>query len=323
MAAKKKSKTTKRSTKVKPAKKIKVPSKKKVLKKMSNPHAGKRFFRIELSGYGGELVVGRASEEFVEYWLVEDRKNLLGDHMHAMNDISMYSDDMLEESEDDEVTLDMPEGFDKDSPEVYEGSGNREYWDFDDIEHETMVSYEYGSYDVTEVTVDPRAQYVDGQLEWNEKETRKKTFDWSANMTTDIEGTTKSYSYDNCVVSRELYVHDTKKGLDDPVPVIMMYDSQKGVFGHVYVMTNGEDFDPKKFAYVALDNTMSSNAEMFYYDKVGLSVDTNELSTWGKGFYANVGYIPKSDIEFDFNELLQQGWEDLEASYDSEGFDSK
>ncbi len=322
MAAKKKTKTTNRSTKVKakPApKKKKTPAKKKAVKKVANPHVGKRFFRIELGGYGGELIVGRASEEFVEYWLDEDRKESLMDHMHAMNDMMMYGDDL----DDEDIERDEIEGFDKDSPEVYEGSGNREYWDFDDIEHETMVSYEYGSYNVTEVTVDPRAQYVDGQLEWNEKETRKKTFDWSANMTTEIEGTAQSYSYDNCVVSRELYINDTKKGLVDPVPVIMMYDSQKGVFGHVYVMTNGDDFDPKKFVYVALDNTMSSNAEMFYYDKVGLSVDTNELSTWGKGFYANVGYIPKGDIEYDFNELLKQGWEDLEASYDTEGFDSK
>jgi hypothetical protein len=93
-----------------------------------------------------------------------------------------------------------------------------------------------------------------------------------------------------------------------------MYDSQKGLFGHVYVMTNGEDFDPKKFAYSALDNTMSSNAEMFYYDKVLLSVDTNELSTWGKGFYASVGYLPKCEVEYSYNDMLEQGWKDLDGT---------
>lgn len=312
MAAKKKSKTTKRSTKVKAKpvpKKKKAPAKKVATKKVADPHKGKRFFKIELGGYGGELIVGKSTEEFVQYWLHEDRKELLMEHMHAMNDMAMYGDDFSDE--DEEVERDEIEGFDKDSPEVYEGSGNREYWDFDDIEHETMVSYEYGSYNVTEVTVDPRAEYVDGELRWSDKETRKKTFDWSATMTREIDKV-QSYNYDNCVVSRELYVHDTKKGLVDPVPVIMLYDSQKGVFGHLYVMTNGEDFDPKKFAYVALDNTMSNSAEMFYYDKVGLNVDTNELSTWGKGFFANVGYVPKGDIEYDFSMMLKQGWEDLE-----------
>ncbi|MEY3163804.1 MAG: hypothetical protein RI887_628, partial [Actinomycetota bacterium] len=53
MAAKKKTKTTKRSTKVKakPApKKKKTPAKKKAVKAVPNLHAGKRYFRIELSG---------------------------------------------------------------------------------------------------------------------------------------------------------------------------------------------------------------------------------------------------------------------------------
>jgi hypothetical protein len=318
MATKKKTKTTNRSTKVKakPApKKRKTPVKKKAVKKIANPHVGKRFFRIELSGYGGELIVGRASEEFVQYWLDEDRKDSLMDHMHAMNDMAMYGDDFSDE--DEEVERDEIEGFDKDSPEVYEGAGNQEYWNFDDIEHETMVSYEYVPYTVTEITVDPKAVYKDGELAWDDKETRKKNFDWSASMTKEIEGTSKEYQHENCVVSRELYIHNTKDSAfevcdDEPVPAIMLYDSQKGVFGHLYVMTNGEDFDPKKFAYVALDNTMSSNAEMFYYDKVLLSVDTNELSTWGKGFFANVGYLPKCEVEYNFSEMLEEGWKNLE-----------
>jgi hypothetical protein len=310
MATKKKTKTTNRSTKVKakPApKKKKTPAKKKAVKKVANPHAGKRFFKIELAGYGGELIVGRASEEFVEYWLDEERKDLLMDHMHGMNDMIMYEDE-----EDMEV-----DGFDSDSPEVYEGSGNREYWEFDDIEHETMVSYEYGKYSVTEITVDPRTVYKDGQLDWDDKVTSKRNFDWSSKMYTEVEGTCKEYDHENCVVSRELYIHTSKDSAykvcdDEPIPAIVMYDSQKGLFGHVYVMTNGEDFDPKKFAFVALDNTMSSSAEMFYYDKVGLSVDNNELSTWGKGFFASVGYLPKCEVEFNFSEMLEEGWNNLE-----------
>jgi hypothetical protein len=310
MATKKKTKTTNRSTKVKakPApKKKKTPAKKKAVKKVANPHVGKRFFKIELAGYGGELIVGRASEEFVEYWLDEERKDLLMDHMHGMNDMIMYEDE-----EDMEV-----DGFDSDSPEVYEGSGNREYWEFDDIEHETMVSYEYGKYSVTEITVDPRTVYKDGQLDWDDKVTSKRNFDWSSKMYTEVEGTCKEYDHENCVVSRELYIHTSKDSAykvcdDEPIPAIVMYDSQKGLFGHVYVMTNGEDFDPKKFAFVALDNTMSSSAEMFYYDKVGLSVDNNELSTWGKGFFASVGYLPKCEVEFNFSEMLEEGWNNLE-----------
>ena len=306
MAAKKKTKTTNRSTKVKakPApKKKKTPAKKKAVKKIVNPHVGKRFFRIELAGYGGELIVGRSSDEFVNYWLDEDRKDLLGDHMNAMNDMTMYEND-----ED----MEKPDGFDSDSPEVYEGSGNKEYWEFDDIEHEHMLSYEYTQYTVTEITVDPRAEYIGGSLDWQSQYTNKRNFDWSSQMYTEIDGTTKEYQFDKCVVTRELYVHNSKEGVVDPTPVIMMYDSQKGTFGHLYVMTNGEDFDPDKFVYSALDNTMASNAENYYYDKVQLSVDNGCLDTWGKGFYANVGYIPKGELEFNYEEMLAEGWKDLE-----------
>lgn len=282
--------------------KTKTPAKKKAVKALPNPHVGKRFFKIELGGYGGELIVGRASEEFVEYWLDEDRKDNLMDHMHGMNDMIMYEDD-------DDMEVD---GFDSDSPEVYEGSGNREYWEFDDIEHETMVSYDYTQYTVTEINVDPRAEYKDGELSWSDAATKKRNFDWGSKLYTEIDDTAKQFDMENCVVTRELYINDSKEDVADPVPVIMMYDSQKGVFGHLYVMTNGEDFDPKKFAYVALDNTMSSNAETFYYDKVGLTVDHNELSTWGKGFFANVGYISKAEIEFDWQNALEEGWSYLE-----------
>lgn len=305
MATKKKTKTIKRPAKVKakPATKKKTIKKKTIKKKTTksvvNPHAGKRFFKIEFSGYGGELIVGQASEEFVKYWLHEDRKDLLTDHIHAMHDKASFL-----ESE--------AESYDENSPEIYKGAGIQEYWNFDDIEHETMVSYEYSPYTVTEIKVDPKAEYVDGELSWNDKETRKKSFDWSANMFEDIEGTTKEYSYDNCIVHRELYVHDTKTDVVDPVPVLMMYDSQKGMFGTAFVMTNGEDFDPKKFAYVAFDNTMSSNAEMFFYDKQMLSVDNSWLNTWGKGFYSSVGYVPKGEIEYNFDEMLKEGWKNLE-----------
>jgi hypothetical protein len=306
MATKKKVKTTNRSTKVKAKplpKKKKAPAKKKATKKVANPHVGKRFFKIELSGYGGELIVGRSSEEFVQYWLDEDRKDSLIDHMHAMNDMIMYEDD-------DDMDV---EGFDEDSPEVYEGSGKREYWEFDDIEHETLVSYDHNLYTVTEINVDPRAVYKDGELSWTDKVSSKRNFDWSSKKFTEIDDTSKEYSFDNCVATRELYVHDSKDGVVDPVPVIMMYDSQKGVFGHVYVMTDGEDFDPDKFVYVAFDNTMTSHAEMFFYNKQLLTVDNNELSTWGKGFYASVGYVPKGELEYDLQAAIEEGWEFLDG----------
>jgi hypothetical protein len=307
MATKKKAKTTKvksKPAKAKPApKKKKTPAKKKAVKKVVNPYVGKRFFKVEFSGYGGELIVGKSSEEFVDYWLDDERNDMIMAHMHAMSDMASFGADEGYET---------PEGYDMNSPEVYEGSGNREYWEFDDIEHETMVSYEHNQYSVTEIQIHPQAEYADGELRWNHKESTKKSFDWSAQMFTDVPNTTVNHDFGHCVVSRELYINTDKNGMDDPVPVIMMYDSQKGTFGSVYIMTNGEDFDPNKFVFSALDNTMSNNAEMFFYDKQMLSVDNSWLDTWGKGAYASVGYVEKSSIEYNFTELLEEGWKYLE-----------
>lgn len=313
MTTKKKTKTTNRSTKVKAKpvpKKKKTPAKKKAVKKVANPHVGKRFFKVEFSGYGGELIVGKASEEFVQYWLDDDRNDMLMSHMHAMSDMASFSDDEGYET---------PEGYDIDSPEVYEGAGNRDYWDFDDIEHDTLISYEHTPYQVTEITLHPYAEYKDGELQWNDKESRKKTFDWSQQMFTEIKNTSKEHNFDKCVIHRELYIHTEKQSAYDvcdaePVPAIMMYDSQKGTFGSVYVMTNGEDFDPSKFVYAALDNTMSSNADMFFYNKQMLTVDNSWLDTWGKGAFASVGYLPKCEVEYNFKELLEEGWKDLEEA---------
>lgn len=281
-------------------------------KVVKNPYEGKRFFKIDLSGYGGELIVGRASEEFVEYWQNKKRKDRLGEHLQAMNEMAMYSDDMLEEAEDDEFTLDIPEGFDKDSPEVHEDAGNREYWEFDDVEHETMLCADHAQYTVTEITIDPRAEYVQGELQWQDKYSNKKNFDWSSEMFTEITDTTKEYGFDKVVVDRELFLLDKKSKLDDPVPVVMMYDSHKGTFGHLVVMTDGEDFDSNKLVISTLDNTMSTNVEYYYYDKQSLSVDTSCMDTWGKGFFAQVGWVEKQEVETNYTALLDEGWKNLD-----------
>lgn len=306
MAAKKKTKTTKRSTKAKK------PVKKKA-NKVVDAHAGKRYFRIELAGRGSEIIIGRASEEFVQYWMNEERSDNLYDHIRAMDEKASFGDDMLEEAENDEITLDLPENYDTNSPEVYEGAGDREYYSWDDIEHETLLSFDYSGYTVNEIKVDPKTEYYKGSLEWNSKESQKRNFNWSADMFTTLDGTEQEYSFDKTVCSREFFVHDNKKGLVDPQPVMVIYELQKGTFGHIIVQTNGEDFDPNKLVVSVLETGVGNHIEMYYYDKNPLSVDTNWLDTWGKGAGAYVGYAPLYDIEFDFQKYLEQGWENLDS----------
>lgn len=304
--AKSKKKVVSKPAKKKAAPKKKTPAKKKVTKKVANPHEGKRYFMLEFGGYGGEFMFTKVPEDFVKYWMDEERKESLTDHIFAMHDMAGYDDDSEEE---------VPDTFDANSPEVVEGRKYIEYWELDDLEHNTVVSAEYSSFTLTEVELHPKAVYQGGEVTWDDKECQKRNFDWSQKQYTE-KGTGQDYSCDNVqrVYSVENFVHDTKKGLVDPVPVLQMYDSQKGTFLRVVVETNGEDFDIKKLTLGVNENSMTTHIESFYYDKKSLNPDMDCLSTWGKGFHANVGYIPQGDLEWNRTELCELGWKDLEDS---------
>lgn len=311
MATKKK-KTTKPSTKKKvPAKKIKVATKKSVATKKkasANPHAGKRYFMLDFGGYGGELMVDRVPEEFVEYWLDKERNHSLSEHIMAMHEQAGFGDI---DNPDDE----LPEGFDENSPEVFPGRKYVEYWELDGIEHDTVVSAEYASFTMTEVELNPKAVYKDGSVDWDDKECKKRNFDWSQNKYTE-KGESKDYNTEGRkrVYSTEMFVHNNKKDCEDPVPVLMCYDGQKGSFGRVIVETDGDDFDVDKLVFGVCENTMTTHIDQYFYDKKPLNVDMDYLSTWGKGFHTSVGYMPKSDTEYNYEELLKYGWEDLEEN---------
>lgn len=288
----------------KPAAK-KISTRKKSAKPTVNPHQGKRYFLLDVGGYGGEYVVGRATEEFVEYWLDPDRSASLSDHVQAMHSRAAWGD--VDTDEDEENC------FDENSPEVSPGTKYVEYWELDDIEHDTVVSAEHSSITVTEVDLHPKAVYRDGALEWDDKETKKRNFDWSQKIYVE-RGDSQDFGMENArhVFCTELFLNKTKKGVVDPVPVLMVYDAQKGSFYRLIVETQGEDFDINKLVLGVNENSMTTHITHHYYDRQLLSTDHDYLSTWGKGFYAEVGWIPRGDLTNNFDELLEQGWKDLE-----------
>ena len=299
------------ATKKKTTKTTKPSTKKKVVK---NPHEGKRYFMLEFSGYGGELIVGHVDDDFVKYWLKKEDEPSLSDHIMAMHEgVNSFSDDMLEEEENDEVTLDVPEGFDENSPEINPGTKYIEYWELDGIEHDTVLSADYSSFTLTEVELHPKAVYQDGEVSWDDKECRKRNFDWSQKQYTE-KGDSKDYNCETIkrVYTTEMFIHDTKKGIKNPVPAIMIYDAQKGTFSRIVIETDGEDFDVSKLVFGVNENSMTTHIHQYFYDKKSLSVSYDYLSTWGKGFHVEVGYIPEGDIEYDYKELLKEGWKDLE-----------
>lgn len=293
------------TTKKTPAKKISANKKKATA--TVNPHAGKRYFMLEFGGYGGEFIVGRVSEDFVQYWLEQDNDSYLSDHIMAMHNQAGFGDI---DNPDDEV----PEGFDANSPNVVEDRKFVEYWELDDIEHDTVISKEYSSFTLQEIELHPDAVYQNGEVTWDDKKSSKKNFDWSQEMYTVKEDDSKDYKVEDVkqLYCTEMYVNSEKDTVQDPVPVLMMYDSQKGTFSRIYIETNGDDFDVSKLVVGVNENTMTTHVTEFFYDKVPLTVDNNYLSTWGKGFHCSVGYIPQADITYDRDELLKYGWRDLE-----------
>lgn len=290
---------------------------KKNAKVVKNPHEGKRYFMLEFSGYGGEFIVSKTTEKFVQYWLDADRETTLDDHIMALHEGALsYSDDMLDEEENDEVTLDLPEGFDEGSPEVKKGVKYIEYWELGDIEHDTVLSRESSSFTVQEIELHPKAVYKDGELDWDDKESSKKNFDWSQEKFTVKKGAeSKDYTTDTLqsVYCQEMFIYDNKEEAEKPVPVLMCYDAQKGTFFRLYVETNGEDFNPEKLIIGVNENNMTEHITEFFYDKKSLSQDHDWLSTWGKGFSAAVGYMSKYDLKFSRDKWLKEGWKDLEG----------
>lgn len=225
-------------------------------------------------------------------------------------------EDFFEEAEADDITDDI-EGFDKNSPPVLpELAPYVEYWNLDEYAHEIMVSSDHSEFTVREVELNPQAIYQDGCITWDSKYSDKKNFNWSQDKLTEKPGTEKDFTIDRVVYRRELFMEDNKKGVQDPHPAIMLYDAQKGVFGHLYVVTNGEDFDPRKMAIGICENTMSDSIDEFFYDKQPLAVDNDALSTSGKGFHACVGYLHGWDVNWNREANLEEGWANL-AEQDS------
>lgn len=301
----------------KKAKKSTIKKIKKTAKVVKSLHESKRHFMLDFGGYGGEFIVAKTTEKFVQYWLDESRENTLDDHIMAMHEKAAYGD-FDEDTEDEDNGSDDEEssGFDKSSPEVKKGVKYIEYWELGDIEHDTVLSKDSSSFTVREIVLHPKAVYKDGTVDWDDKESSKKNFDWSQERFT-FKDESKSTDYDSSslvsVYCREMFVNTNKDEVEKPVPVLMCYDAQKGSFFRLYVETNGEDFDVEKLVVGVNENSMTEHMTEFFYDKKSLSQDHDWLSTWGKGFSASVGYMSQHDIKFNRDKWLKIGWQELEG----------
>jgi hypothetical protein len=233
----------------------------------------KRYFRIDLSGYGGELVLGHVNPDFVEYWQERDQEDLVT-HLIDMED----------------------DAGDPDSPPITP-DGNRAVYELGNLEHHSGVYSDNGFW-VTEISVDDPEQYAqDGGARY-------------LDYTTDI-GEQAQHDFARWVYTREAYSSfsaddDHIDDADQLEPVVCWHSSEKGVFGWVIVETDGADFDPELLGIGVVETDTATLVTDMWYNGEHLDV-TYDGDTRGKGIYASVGYIyrPWYDAEYGAEELDQ------------------
>jgi hypothetical protein len=227
----------------------------------------KRIFRVDFGNYGGELVIGKVSDEFVKYW---KDKIINGQMNHPENSSKLVNH--LRELEWGDENIDI------ESPKIKKGDHIPPWNEIDDFEH-LWTPYADGGFTVTEVT----------GLTGDEKYT---------------EGSGEEFEPYGCIYSREVYLDDfspqkfsneSQEDIDKNYsPVLLVHTSEKGNFGCVFVETlNGDNFEPEKFSYGVCENNYSEFIDKCFYVKKSLEIDTDfsDSSSSSSGDHAMVGYL--------------------------------
>ena len=212
----------------------------------------KRIFRIEFGNYGGELVIGKVDEKFVEYW------------------INKNSDELIQFLHDWDFR-DPNEPIDKNIPLPRESFNA---WnEIDDIEHANNCYSDAGIF-INEVKED------DLYSRDNEKKIEAYC----------LYGR-EAYFDENNKTELEENVKNNNQEINSYVPVMSFMSTEKGDLGCYFVETDGEDFDPKKLAYSTLETNLSEVIDKVWYNKKELYLNTDNSGSTGKGDYARVGYM--------------------------------
>lgn len=233
--------------------------------------AKKYNYNLSISGYGGELVVGKTNKHFVEYWLA----NL--EETESDSDLVEYLvDNEWGEDVPDDALIDPEESP---NPNTEDRSYEPGAWhDFDDFEHVYGV---YSDNSIQLVTIDE-----DG----NE--------DYENALDIDLSDVYTLYS-------RECYTDQTSglyNSSENYVPIVSFFSAEKGGFGDI-ALSLDEPFDVSKFTICCVETNLATIVEQYYYDGEPLEVNSDSVSTTGKGYYAQVGY-------------LNTKWHDKVSSYD-------
>jgi hypothetical protein len=224
----------------------------------------KRYFRITPGNWGGELTVGRVSEEFARYWIEREASDLL-DHIYAIDD------------------GEGADGFDPDSPPLrpdWEGS----CYECDDLAHINAPFSDHPP-SFEEVSLHPDAIYLNGAVLPRDEEIPVADDDLY-----DIIADEEEFAFGAVISNRDMVTDNMFAGEPGFVPALFVLQTEKGNFGYVFVETDGDDFDPSNFKVAVLETDLGEFVERYWYGDVEL-VRTEDCDTNGKDASASLGYI--------------------------------
>jgi|13_taG_2_1085334.scaffolds.fasta_scaffold19064_2 hypothetical protein len=225
----------------------------------------KKYYRINLSGYGGEIALGRLTEEQYDFWAPMDEEYIIE---HCMGDPWEETDDNPVHDDEDPRWL-------------------GQWYELTDIAHENgpdagncwiqIEEYDGPAYDSNFVGD------IVTTSDWSEFETKYKP------------------TVDNCEVDLDEILYPNghyeegdnegePKPLDDgttPLPYVFFGMSmEKGTFSECIVECEG-DIDPSKLRFI-ITKMPNGDSLLNLTEYDGEYVDEQGGSTNGKGYYAQV-----------------------------------
>jgi len=247
---------------------------------------GKKVY-IRGCNYGGEMTIGEVTREFVEYWqpiVKEEGDSRLIDHLMALE---AWDSDPQDE-----------EGFDADSPDVYEeGTHWNNWYECDEIHHDTSANG-------TELWAFPMTEGEHGE----------PVYDWDERIEFEPH---QLYSRE-CYTQEEYQNEEPDE--DNSVPVLVFYSSEKGEFGGWTIeLEDDEEFDPNKVAVSIVETDHGEMIERLWYDKKEYDCEYDWIDSRGKGYYAHVAWFNKRWEDPHINEETDKDmWDEMWEYYDDE-----
>jgi len=244
-----------------------------------------RYFKIDTGRYGGETVCGEVTPEFYEYWVEQDQDELCS---------ALFSDGE-----------DHP-----DSPKPC--ADDEDYWtawhEIDNFFHGNSP-YADNQYRVCEITL---KEGVTFDPEYGGFETDNDGYDFYDELTDWEDQEAHDYI---AFASQELYGNRDNAGNEGSVPVLFFHSGEKGGFGEVVVVTDGDDFNPAKFRIDVAETDVGEFILSYWYDQKELPVNYDWCDTMGKSSNAYLTYLDVNDHEKWFKPMsedtpeLDEFWE--------------